>query len=198
MTRSRIFVSVFAPQCGGKQKAADFMKDVLGDRFRHQSLGAYFRQMNDPVLDAIMSRRELVPDCYVWSAVDMLLEELDDSVEYLYIDGLPRSRVQFEDFWEHPVLSHKMHRRVGVMLNRSLPFCLKGLNSGERQSACRNDDTPENVKKEWGRFQEEVLIPWRQTRILFDASFEDGQDSYVEECMGGFVTNLAHLCPAVA
>ncbi len=134
--------------------AAGSGKSVQGQRlaekygFRWLSVGQLLRNQNDPELQKIMLKGELVPDEFVVKMMYVAGEEALAAGQNAVLDGYPR------DDWQAKwiVESGDVKKIEGaIVLKVSHEELWRRL-----QDRGREDDTKESIEKRWGLFEQTI------------------------------------------
>lgn len=134
--------------------AAGSGKSVQGQRlaekydFRWLSVGQLLRNQNDPELQKIMLKGELVPDEFVVKMMHAAGEEALAAGQNAILDGYPR------DDWQAKwiVESGDVEKIEGaIVLKVSHEELWRRL-----QDRGREDDTKESIEKRWGLFEQTI------------------------------------------
>lgn len=134
--------------------AAGSGKSIQGQRladkhnFRWLSVGQLLRNQNDPELDKIMRKGELVPDEFVVKMMHAAGEEALAAGQNAILDGYPR-----DDWQADWIIENGDAKKIdgAIVLKVSHEELWNRL-----QERAREDDTKESIEKRWDLFEHTI------------------------------------------
>ena len=126
--------------------------------FRWLSVGQLLRDQNDPELDAIMKKGELVPDEYVVKMMHKAGEEVLSSGKNAVLDGYPRDEWQAK--W---IVESGDIKNIDGIIVFKVP---RDELWARLELRGREDDTREAIEKRWSLFEQTIEV---MSKILTEA-----------------------------
>ena len=139
-------IILFGPAGSGKSIQGQRLAEKYG--WRWMSIGQLLRDCNDPELDAIMKRGELVPDELV---VNLMHGEMMKELEagrFAVLDGYPRDQWQADWIVEN---GDGQYIDGAIIIDVDHDELWRRLDERGRE-----DDTRESIEKRWSIFEETI------------------------------------------